>query len=384
MRKEQAKQKNKNSFTNNLTQTAGIFAVVLTLILGLDLTSSLLTNKEISQKIAIAPTAKATSVYHNFSGGNLTLTVSEATKDNITTNNDWSKIPSVEGYCGDGLTTNPGTDPRTVTKTEYANNALPAPSNARVGTCVNADKGNPSAYNGSGITEFDRPKDPKNMAFGFQGNVQNNPYLVFYLNTTGQTYVRMSYDVIDIDEGNNSSYSQMALQYRVGETGDFINLPDGYVADGTDGPNVAGRITSVSVTLPPAALNQPKVQVRIISTFASDGPGSTSQTPNEWIGVNNVIISNVAAPTAASVTVTGRALNPLRRPIPGAMVTMTDSTGNTRTAITNSLGYYRFEDVQVGDGYVFSIFSKRYAFTQPTQYVQITGEENLVNFFAGF
>lgn len=359
-------------FSNRLKQTASVLIIVFLVIFSLDFSTSFVTNKNISESLSIATTAKATHLYHNFSGGSLTLAVTPQTVNQITRNDDWINVSGVEGYCGSGLVNTHGIDPRNVLGTEYSNNALPGAS-----PCVNANKGNPSAYNGSGVTEFDTGDY---LAIGFQGNVQNNPYLVFFLNTTGQNYVRMSYDVIDIDGGNNDSVSQMALQYRVGETGNFTNLPGGFVADATDGNRVSGRTTSVLVTLPPEALNQPKVQVRILTTFAADTSGS--QTPNEWVGVNNILISNTAAPTAASVSVSGRAMTAFRKPVSKALVTMTDSMGSTRSAVTNPLGYYRFDDVRVGEGYVFTIYSKRYVFTQPTFFQQVTGEDDSINFIA--
>jgi hypothetical protein len=68
-------------------------------------------------------------------------------------------------------------------------------------------------------------------------------------------------------------------------------------------------------------------------------------------------------PTAASVSVSGRVLSPTRRGVSGAAVYLLDQEGNTRRATTNQLGYYRFESVQVGETYIFNIFSKRYSFT---------------------
>jgi hypothetical protein len=357
---------------SSLKMTAAAFSLVLLAVFGFDLTSILLIGSNNSpQSFSIIPSTKATSVYHNFSGGNLTLAVTPATVDQITRNDNWTSVASVEGYCGSGLTNTHGVDPRTVLGTEYANNALPGAS-----PCVNANKGNPSAYNGSGVTEFDTGDY---LAIGFQGNVQNNPYLVFFLNTTGQTYVRMSYDVIDIDGGNNDAVTQMALQYRVGETGNFVNIPSGYVADATDGNRTSGRVTKVFVTLPAAALNQPKVQVRVLTTFGADKNGA--QTPNEWVGVNNFVISNLP-PTAGAVSVGGRVMTGYKRPISNALVTMYDSTGNTRTVMTNPFGFYRFDKIQIGSSYIFTVFSKRYVFTEPTQFHQINGEEQYLDFIA--
>lgn len=361
-----------NSFSNRLKRIVGIFSIALLAVLGFDLSTSFVANKNVVESFSFTTVAKATSVYHNFSGGNLTLAVNSATINQITSNNDWSNVPSVEGYCGSGLTNTHGVDPRTVTGTGTPNNQLPASN-----PCVNANKGNPSAYNGSGVTEFDDPDTY--MAIGFQGNVQNNPYLVFYLNTTGQGNVRMTFDVIDIDAGNNNSVSQIAVQYRVGETGNFINIPGGFVADATDGNRTAGRVTKIDLVLPTAALNQPKVQVRVLSTFGAGTDGN--QTPNEWIGVNNFVFS-ATAPSAASVMVGGKVTTATGRGIRNVQVRLTDETGETRTAMTSAFGYYRFADVPAGRSYVISIASKRFAFTQPAQVLSLTEDTDNLDFVA--
>jgi hypothetical protein len=41
---------------------------------------------------------------------------------------------------------------------------------------------------------------------------------------------------------------------------------------------------------------------------------------------------------------------------------MTDSNGITRTAMTSSFGYYRFEGVPVGDSFVMTVNSRSYRF----------------------
>ncbi|MDQ4122620.1 MAG: carboxypeptidase-like regulatory domain-containing protein [Acidobacteriota bacterium] len=329
-------------------------------------------DKSVYSSFSIAPTAKASHVYYNFTGGNLTLNITPATTDMITRNDDWSGVFAIEGFCGTSLTNTHGVDPQTVLGTGQTNDALPTSK------CVNANKQNPSAFNTGGATEFDAGD---HLGIGFQGNVQANPYLVFYLNTTGQTKVFMSYEVSDIDKGTNNSVSQVALQYRVGETGSFINIPEGFVADATLGPNDATLKTTRGVYLPAGALNQPKVQVRLISTNAA-APDGTS-TPDEWVGINNIVVTNQTT-TASAVSVTGRARTSFGRPISRALVTIMDSMGNTRSTVTNPFGYYRFDDVQVGEGYVFTIYSKRYVFTEPTQFRLINSEDQPVDFLAEF
>lgn len=87
-----------------------------------------------------------------------------------------------------------------------------------------------------------------------------------------------------------------------------------------------------------------------------------------------------SAPTAASVSVTGRILSSSGRGIANAVVAMTDPSGNTRFARTSTFGYYRFDDVQVGGTYIFTVSSKRYEFGATVR--TITQETSNLNFVA--
>lgn len=303
----------------------------------------------------VFPRARANAVYFDMTSGSLNFSISPSTVNQITANDDWSAVNSVEGYMGLNLTNTHGVDPQTILGTEFLNARLPnTPRN------VAANKGNPSAFNAGGLAEFD---SGPYLALGFQGNVQANPYLVFYLNTTGRMNVTINFSVQDIDSGSNNSVSRIALQYRVGETGLFTNVPAGFVADATDG-GVAGRTTNMSVVLPAAANNQPKLQVRLITSNAAAADGSS--TPDEWIGVNNMVMSSSAGPTAANASVGGRVIDPNGRGVRGATVTMYDANGAVRVAATSSFGYFLFPDVQVGETYYFLVTSKRYSFTPRT------------------
>ena len=87
-----------------------------------------------------------------------------------------------------------------------------------------------------------------------------------------------------------------------------------------------------------------------------------------------------SAPTAAEVSVTGRVLTPDGRGLRNATVTMTDSNGVTRYARTSSFGYYRFEDVAVGQTYILAVGSKRYQFA--SQVVNVTDSLTDIDFIA--
>jgi hypothetical protein len=73
------------------------------------------------------------------------------------------------------------------------------------------------------------------------------------------------------------------------------------------------------------------------------------------------------APTASTVVVGGRILTASGLGIRNVQVTITFPTGETRTTLSSSFGYYRFADIPSGDIYVISVAAKKYSFSNPTQ-----------------
>jgi hypothetical protein len=72
-----------------------------------------------------------------------------------------------------------------------------------------------------------------------------------------------------------------------------------------------------------------------------------------------VEICNFAGPTAATVPISGRVLTASGMPIRQATVTLQDGGGNVFYAVTSSLGYFTFENVDLGN-YVIGVSSKRF------------------------
>jgi hypothetical protein len=206
----------------------------------------------------------------------------------ITTSNDWSGVPGIIGYRGDGLTGGTAVDPQTVTADGS-------------GTPVNvlANQTNPNTNTTGGVAEFDTLANP---VVAFQGSATARaPHLVITLNTTGQASINVSYNLRDVDGAADNAVQPVALQYRVGASGSYTNLAAGFVADASTGPSLATQVTPVSVTLPAACNNQPVVQVRIITT---DAVGS-----DEWIGVDDISITGAGADAAPTVSNTSPANN---------------------------------------------------------------------------
>jgi CSLREA domain-containing protein len=100
-------------------------------------------------------------------------------------------------------------------------------------------------------------------------------------------------------------------------------------------------------------------------------------------GVNSNVTNyklNVLVPTAASSTVSGRVFTPTGRGLLNAFVVMTNQNGDAVSVRTNQFGYYRFNGVQSGEIYIFSVQSKRYRFA--SQVVSVAEDLDGLNFFA--
>jgi len=87
-------------------------------------------------------------------------------------------------------------------------------------------------------------------------------------------------------------------------------------------------------------------------------------------------------PPAALVTVGGRVTKQNGSVIKNAQVTMTDSQGAVKTAITDSSGYYRFANVRAEQSYTFSASYRNVQFAQSPRTLLVTGENLGINFIA--
>jgi hypothetical protein len=67
-------------------------------------------------------------------------------------------------------------------------------------------------------------------------------------------------------------------------------------------------------------------------------------------------------PTAAGASIIGRALTGGGRPITGVQVSLSNSAGVIRMARTNAFGYFRFDNVPVGQTYIVAAVGKDHEF----------------------
>ena len=259
----------------------------------------------------------------------------------INTDNDWSNFIAINAYRGDGLVTTQGVDPQTVLA-----------DGETTPLSVIANQSNPNTLIPGGVAEFDGITNPTIALKG--SDVASAPHLVIRLQKEScpdNKFISISYKLRDLDSTSNNAVSPVALQYRVGTTGNYINVPSGYVADATD-PNSATKISTIITTLPHIAVTDVYVYVRILMTNAAGH--------DEWVGVDDI---NVACftPTVSTATVSGRVMNG-KSGVSRATVLLTDDLGNTTSVRTNSFGIYKFENLPAGRFYLINVYAKNYFF----------------------
>jgi VCBS repeat-containing protein len=183
----------------------------------------------------------------------------------ITTNNDWSGVPSIVGYLGSGLSSPAGKNPGLITGENATLSVL-------------ANQTNTGITNGA-VAEF-HLADPT-VALQGSGTAQA-PNVVLYLDASGRQDLHFSVDLRDIDGSADNSIQPVAVQYRIGDSGAWTTIAS--TPDASTGPNQATQVTHLDVDLPVAANNQSQVEIRIIT---ADAVGS-----DEWIGVDNISVTS--------------------------------------------------------------------------------------------
>ena len=220
-----------------------------------------------------APAAQATNAYQ-------TLPFSENWGTDLTrisTDNNWSGVPGVEGYDGGGLTIPENTDPQTVLTdtTDPGNLSILANQVSMSGGVAASD----------GVFEFEIGGTPRVDLHA--SSTFDAPFLLVHINATGQQSITVQYDVIDNDAVAFASIQQVALHYRVGDSGPFINVAAGYIADATGAAGETGKTTHITAVLPAGANNQAQVQFRIMTTNFGDDLGNN----DEFITIDNISVT---------------------------------------------------------------------------------------------
>lgn len=86
------------------------------------------------------------------------------------------------------------------------------------------------------------------------------------------------------------------------------------------------------------------------------------------------VLASNAAPTAATVSIGGRVANADGQSIRNARLALTAPDGSQGFAVSNSFGFYRFDNVPAGQTYVLTISAKRFVFNPQTRIVNVSEE----------
>ena len=120
-------------------------------------------------------------------------------------------------------------------------------------------------------------------------------------------------------------------------------------------------------------------QTAVTFEDADPTPLSTSDTLAQTLAsayINGEVTIGGQASTTGAIS--GRVLSPEGMGLRNAVVTLTDSNGVKRTAITATAGFYRFDSVAIGESYEISVSSKKYRFTRRS--IQAADDLANVNF----
>lgn len=197
---------------------------------------------------------------------------------------------------------------------------------------------------------------------------------------------------------NFSNVSQSGTTSFTPITGNQNDLPQGY----TLCPNCqAYEITTTAAVTPPitvclgvsSSVTEPLfLQMRFLhgengvlidrTTNRYTDPNGQRFVCGEVNSLSPFVLASSAVPTAAQVSVSGRALTETGRGIGNAQITLTDTNGEVRAARTNIFGYFRFEEVSAGQTYILRVESKKYVFAEPVRILNVQEEIADIEFIA--
>ena len=283
-----------------------------------------------------------TQVYHTLATSNFFQNWSDTNL--ITTSDDWSGVPSIIGARGDCLTSTDDVDPQTVL------------SNDMIIPDVNANETNVATTTG-GVLEM----QIANPTIALQGSATADaPYLLLHMDATGRQNVTLSFNARELDI--SGATQQIAVQYRIGNSGSYTNLPAGYIADASTG--MGASVTPVTVALGATANNAAQIQIRIMTTNAS---GSDS-----LIGIDDILVTSSAIGNTAP-TIVG--LNPAQMYGEQSPAFIIDSDVTVADAeldaLNGGLGNYNGASIQIAD----AALSATNVFDFGMSFVQRVGNE---------
>ena len=157
---------------------------------------------------------------------------------------------------------------------------------------------------------------------------------------------------------------------------EFFNTPTIDASGNGEGQFFVGAVNVMTDGSGNASFDQTFAPNSPLNSYISaTATNLTTNDTSEFSGAKQVL-----NPSAASVSIGGRVFNQSGRGVSRALISLTDSNGIVRNAITNSFGYYRFTEVSACETYFLTARHKNYQFSPQVVSVNEALEE--LNFFA--
>lgn len=208
-----------------------------------------------------------------------------------------------------------------------------------------------------------------------------------FRNTTGVTTlaVLIAYTGEMWRLGGSGAPDQLDFQYAV----NAINTYNGSFLDFNTldftSPSLAGTAGSRDGNVAPNRTVYPAATVFV--TLASNDTlhvrwiDSNIAGADDGLAIDDFSIQ-ILGPSAANASISGRVLMSTGRGVFGARLSVADANGNVKTSLSNPFGYYRFEDMTVGQTYIMSVHSKRYEFVENTRVLTLNDDLTGIDFVA--
>ena len=167
----------------------------------------------------------------------------------ITADNDWSGVPGIIGYRGEGLTSTtrrrtrrPSSSTRSATPFNFANNRRRRARRPRAASTSSTIANPVVAFQGSGTADA--------------------PHLVIRVVTTGSTTSASATTSATLTTRPTTRSSRSRCSSASARRATYTNVPAGYVADASTGPSLATLVTPVDVTCRLRPTTKPSVDIR--------------------------------------------------------------------------------------------------------------------------
>lgn len=170
------------------------------------------------------------------------------------------------------------------------------------------------------------------------------------INNVSGTVNSLGGNLIQNPNGSNLS--------AINAEGDQTNVDPMLAVLSDNGGNVPTHLLQASSPAINGGLNSVAIDPFDNSVLANDARG---------VGFSRIVSTvdkgafETLIPTAASATVSGRVTNG-KSGVPNAQVYISGQNGMLKTVTTNSLGYFSFDEIQVGQTYIVSATAKSYQF----------------------